>query len=430
MNSARPIRCDVAVVGAGPAGIAAATVAAESGKAVVLFDDNSCPGGQIWRGGSAAKGSAAEWFGRLSRTSVHHIPSARVFDAEGTSLFAEVASTVMEISFDKLVLATGSRECFLPFPGWTLPNVLGAGAFQALMKAGLPVSKKRVVIAGTGPLLLAVAAYAIQQGATVVCIAEQTSWLHFLRFGFSAAVLQRKFAETVSLLRSLRGIPHYKNSWPVAANGKTSLKSVRLSREGELEDVSCDYLACGFHLVPSTELAQLLDCQLSTGFVSVDEFQRTSTPRVYCAGEPTGIGGVELSLLEGEIAGYAAAGEVTSARNLFRRRNAARRNVRAIASAFALRNELKSLPQDDTILCRCEDISFGQVRRMASWRSAKLHTRCGMGPCQGRICGSAAEFLFDWNVGTPRPPIFPVKCSSLLLTSSESTVPHSQGESQ
>jgi D-hydroxyproline dehydrogenase subunit alpha len=431
MSDSPQICCDVAVVGGGPAGIAAATVAAESGRSVVLLDDNPRLGGQIWRGGvTTAKGSAKNWFARIAVTSVRHISSATVFHAEGNSLFAEVHQQNVEVAAEKIILGTGSRERFLPFPGWTLPNVMGAGAFQALLKSGLSVDGKRVVIAGTGPLLLAVASYASECGANVVCIAEQTSWSRFLQFGFSAAILQGKLGETFSLLRQIRGIPHYKNSWPIAASGNTSLESVRLSRNGTAHDISCDYLACGFHLVPSTELAQLLRCQLSQGFVSTNELQQTSQPHIYCAGEPTGIGGVELSLLEGAIAGYAAAGQATSAQKLFSRRNSARRNVRAIASAFALRDELKSLPQPGTLFCRCEDVPFERVRQHDSWRAAKLHTRCGMGPCQGRVCGSAAEFLFGWNIASPRPPLFPVACSSLSQTYSASSSHQAQGDSQ
>lgn len=430
MTDFQQIRCDIAIVGGGPAGIAAATVAAESGKSVVLLDDNPRLGGQIWRGGTTnAKGSSKEWFSRLAATSARHVSSAMVFQAERDSLFAEVHEQVLEVVAEKIILATGSRERFLPFAGWTLPNVMGAGAFQALLKSGLPVAGKRVVVAGTGPLLLAVASYAAESGANVVCIAEQTSWPRFLRFGLSVSILQRKFGETLTLLLQLRGIPHYKNCWPVAALGKTSVESVRLSHNGTPKDIPCDYLACGFHLVPSTELAQLLSCQLSQGFVATNDFQQTSQPHIYCAGEPTGIGGVELSLLEGAIAGYAAADQHASSQKLFRRRNVARRNVRAIVSAFALRNDLKSLPQADTLFCRCEDVPFERVRQHGSWRAAKLHTRCGMGPCQGRVCGSAAEFLFGWNIGAPRPPLFPVACCNLSQTYSASSFHNTRGES-
>jgi len=431
MNNSQTIRADVAIVGAGPAGIAAATVAAESGKSVVLLDDNPRPGGQIWRGGAAAaKGSAALWLARLARTSVHLIGDACVFNADGMTLFAEVRGNAVRVAAQKIILATGSRERFLPFPGWTLPNVMGAGAFQALMKTGLPVSGKRVVIAGTGPLLLAVASYAVERGANVVAIAEQTSWLRFLGFGISTSLVPGKAREAIRLLWQLRHIPQYKSCWPVAACGRNTLESVRLSHGGTSANVPCDYLACGYHLVPCVELAQLLGCRILDGFVATNDLQQSSMPNVYCAGEPTGIGGVELSLLEGEIAGHSAADQFAAAKDLFRRRSLARRNVRAIARAFALREELKSIWQDETILCRCEDVSFGKVRTMDSWRAAKLHTRCGMGPCQGRICGGATEFLFGWNVGLPRPPLFPVSCSSLRQTLTESDLSNSQGVSQ
>src|SRR5438128_9398764 len=431
MNNSQTIRADIAIVGAGPAGIAAATVAAESGRSVILLDDNPQPGGQIWRGGAVApKGSAAQWLARLARTSVRLISDARVFNADGMTLFAEVRGNTVGVIAQKVILATGSRERFLPFPGWTLPNVMGAGAFQAFMKAGLPVSGKRVVVAGTGPLLLAVASYAVERGANVVAIAEQTSWLRFLGFGISVSLVPGKVREAIRLSRRLRHIPQYKNCWPVAACGRDTLESVRLARSGTSENIPCDYLACGYHLVPCIQLAQLIDCRISNGFVTTNDVQQSSVQKVYCAGEPTGIGGVELSLLEGEIAGHSAAGRLVAAKDLFRRRNAARRNVRAIARAFALRKELKSISQDATILCRCEDVPFGKVRPMNSWRAAKLHTRCGMGPCQGRICGSATEFLFGWNVGLPRPPLFPVICASLGQIFKESDLSNSQGESQ
>jgi NADPH-dependent 2,4-dienoyl-CoA reductase/sulfur reductase-like enzyme len=199
---------------------------------------------------------------------------------------------------------------------------------------------------------------------------------------------------------------------------------------GKSLEIPCDYLACGFHLVPSLELAQLLGCKTFDGFVATDDFQQTSVPNVYCAGEPTGIGGVELSLVEGQIAAFSASGQRTNATRLFRQRAAARKNMRSIAKAFPLRDELKSIPLDDTLVCRCEDVPFSKLRDATSWRSAKLHTRCGMGPCQGRVCGAATEFLFAWNVGEPRPPLFPVQCSSLTRAYSEPDLQNSQGASQ
>ncbi|MCS6817177.1 MAG: FAD/NAD(P)-binding oxidoreductase, partial [Blastocatellia bacterium] len=150
------------------------------------------------------------------------------------------------------------------------------------------------------------------------------------------------------------------------------------------------------------------------GYVRVNEFQETSRVGVFCAGEPTGIGGVDLALIEGQIAGYAAAGRPELARALFGLRARWRCFASRLNRAFALRPELKSLPDARTIICRCEDVPLERLRRYGSWREAKLQTRCGMGPCQGRICGPAVEFLFGWTVESHRPPIFPTRVESLM----------------
>jgi len=149
------------------------------------------------------------------------------------------------------------------------------------------------------------------------------------------------------------------------------------------------------------------------GFVAVDEFQMTSCENIYCAGEPTGIGGVEASLVEGSIAGFAAAGNERAARELFSKRSKMRKFGDSLNKAFALRDELRHTADDDTLICRCEDITYGQLKEFDSRRSAKLQTRCGMGACQGRVCGAATEFLFGWEADTVRPPIFPVKMENL-----------------
>ncbi|HKR22261.1 MAG TPA: FAD/NAD(P)-binding oxidoreductase, partial [Pyrinomonadaceae bacterium] len=170
--------CDVLIVGAGPAGLAAAYRAAQDGRRrVTVVDDNPDAGGQIWRGERREPRSreAQAWFQRLRSVQVELITGARVFQqVEPRKLLAEMSDGgVCELMFENVVLATGARERFLPFPGWTLPNVMGAGGLQALVKGGLPVEGKRIVIAGSGPLLLAVAAYLRDHGADVLCVAEQ-----------------------------------------------------------------------------------------------------------------------------------------------------------------------------------------------------------------------------------------------------------------
>ena len=409
---------DILVLGGGPAGIAAAVRAAESGAtAVAIVDDNAALGGQIWRRTSTelpASKQAAEWHDRIQAAKVCVLCRTRVFDQpQAGMLVAEAEDDMLELRYRKLVLATGARERFLPFPGWTLPNVMGAGGLQAMVKAGLPIRGKRVIVAGTGPLLLAVAGYLRTHGAELALICEQASWSKLAWFGLTLFTDREKIAQGLQLKRDLAGVPFAANTWPLAAHGKTAVESVSIMRQGKSEEIACDYLACGFHLVPNTEMATLLGCQIRAGFVEVDNLQQTTVSNVFCAGEPTGIAGLESSLIEGQIAGLAAAGRVVEAQSLLRQRDKRQRFGYRLDRTFALRPELRDLASPDTIVCRCEDVPRSRLRDHSSWRSAKLQTRCGMGPCQGRICGPATQFLFSWSPDSVRPPLSPVRVSSL-----------------
>ncbi len=415
---------DVLVIGAGPAGLAAAVSAQQAGARVGIVDDNPGLGGQIWRGEQRQPSSpaAAEWLRRVQAAQLEFISGARVYDQpEAGRLLAETLDGRLELSSRKLILATGARERFLPFPGWTLPGVAGAGGLQALVKCGLPIEGKKVVVAGTGPLLLAVAAYLRKCGAKVLLIAEQTPPSRLLSFGLSLWHSPRKIVQALRLKRELLGIAHLTNCWPVAAHGEEQLQRVTLRRGQKTWDVACDYLACGFHLVPNVELAVFFGCKLRDGVVQVDELQATNVAGIYCAGESTGIGGLELSLVEGQIAGFAATDQQEKARALFAERRQHQQFADHLNRAFALREELKRLPQPDTIVCRCEDVSFAQLEQYAAWRAAKLQTRCGMGPCQGRICGSAIEFLLGWQPESVRPPVYPVNVGNLIHNASPLT---------
>jgi NADPH-dependent 2,4-dienoyl-CoA reductase/sulfur reductase-like enzyme len=409
------------VVGSGPAGIAAAVCAADHGVRVGLVDDNPTPGGQIWRSqrGQAGPdashdGEAAKWRKRLLAASIVRLQGWSVFDQPSPNMLrVERRGEVADLQYENLILATGARERFLPFPGWTLPNVMGVGAIQAMVKSGLPVHGKRVVVAGSGPLLLAVAASLKAAGATVVCICEQASLGQLAPFAFSLPATSGKIGEGLRYKTATWGVPFHTSSWPIEASGDAQLREVVLSVRGNPRHIACDYLACGFHLVPNIELAALLGCGLANGAAVVDEWQQSTVPGIFCAGETTGIGGLELSLIEGQIAGLAAAGQQDQAHGLFAQRRRLSRFAARLAKAFALRSELKSLPLDSTLLCRCEDVPYGTARQHRSWRSAKLLTRCGMGRCQGRICGAAAEFLLGWKADSVRPPILPALISSL-----------------
>ena len=255
MNKYSRQRFDVLVVGGGPAGMAAAVSASKSVARVAIVDENPNLGGQIWRGEGSDGSHSTEpssWQSRVRTAGVTLLCGKRVFhQPEASILLAEGPDDVVELSYRALVLATGARERFLPFPGWTLPNVTGAGGLQALVKSGLPIRGKRVVLAGSGPLLLAVAAYLRKHGAEIPLICEQTTWGRLLKFGLTLLGHPRKIAQSLRLKKDIAGISFVPNSWPLAARGEKVLEAVTISRGGRSETVECDYLACGFHLVPN-----------------------------------------------------------------------------------------------------------------------------------------------------------------------------------
>ena len=427
-------RAEVLVVGAGPAGIAAATAAARHGLKTIVLDDNPAAGGQIWRDGACAKKSkdaARERALHALRSSGAQLLNGRsVFAAEaGGAVWAvREAGPVEEFRYEQLILATGARERFLPFPGWTLPGVFGAGGLQALVKGGYAVTGKRVVVAGTGPLLLAVAKHLAEDGAEVVRVAEQAPLTQLMSFAASLATNPAKLSEG---LRFRPRAAYSTGCWvteAIEAEDGQTLSAVRITNGPKTWVEPCDLLACGYNLVPNTEVAELLRCVFRGGFVRVDESQRTSVPHVFCVGEPTGIAGLDAALVQGEIAGLACAGK--SDASLTRRAKQRRAFADRLEKAFALREELRSLPTDETIVCRCEDVTVGNLRDRLSWTDAKLQTRCGMGPCQGRVCGPAIEFLMQWRPVSVRQPILPVPMQAFFPgTSAAETAAPTETES-
>ena len=165
--------------------------------------------------------------------------------------------------------------------------------------------------------------------------------------------------------------------------------------------------------MPNIELPRLLGCRTVAGYVEVDRLQNSSVARVACVGELTGICGLEKALVEGQIAGLSAAGHEPETLRLLPRRQRLQQFAHRLDRAFSLRPELRTLAQKNTVVCRCEDVTHSALQGCASWRQAKLHTRCGMGACQGRVCGPATEFLFGWENRNTRPPVFPSAVSTL-----------------
>jgi len=412
------------VVGAGPAGLAAALAAAEAGVDVLLLDAAPTAGGQVWRARrGVAAAPVARASERLARAGVRVLAGARVAMAlPEQTLLVDGPGGARHVRWQRLVLATGARERLLPFPGWTLPGVFGAGGLQALAKGGWPVAGQRVVVVGTGPLLLASAATLRGEGARLVGLVDEAPLSAQARFGAALLAHPAKALQALRLGASLAGV-RWMPGWRVAAaEGDGRVQQVRLTRGGHARTLACDALAAGWGLVPQTELGQALDCALADDAIVVDATQRTSTPHVFAAGECTGIAGALAAQLQGEAAGRAVAADLAgAAAPSVNARRLAREHAfaRAVAATFAPDPAWRERLQGDTLVCRCEDVPWSALRDQPDLRAAKLATRCGMGHCQGRLCHDTLGTLMHWPRLPQRTPLAPVPLATLLAIPSD-----------
>lgn len=446
---------DVVVVGAGPAGLAAATRAGSHDATVALVDAGAVPGGQYWRQPARGTAGAAgldpddlaylhhdltgyrhlvDLLGRQQQHGIsdylaeHHVWAlerdgdlfvVHTLDRSGP---AERTRTLIGRT---LVLATGAYDRQVPFPGWDLPGVMTAGGAQALLKGHGVRAGQRVVVAGTGPFLLPVAAGLATSGAEVVGVHEAGSPLAWLRHGRAVARNLTKLGEGVGYAASLvrQRVPVRTRSVLVAAHGDDRLEAVTVARadgkggvtSGSEERIACDTLAVGWGFTPQLELPLALGCatrvDVDESLVCVvDDDQLSSVPGVYIAGETCGVGGAALALVEGAIAGAAAAGVAVADQRLRRQRNTLRGFASAMHRAHPVPPGWVSRVQPDTVVCRCEEVTADRLRESvdqlgaADARSAKLLARVGMGWCQGRVCGYAASCLTSTWSGAPYAP--------------------------
>ena len=408
-----PLSAEVVVVGGGPAGLAAAVHAAEAGARVLLLDTQPRPGGQIWRHREEAPRAALGWLGRFELSGAASFAGATVVDAHARELLIEHAGEPRRVRFDRLVLATGARELFLPFPGWTLPGVLGIGGAQALLKAGARFAGRRVVLAGSGPLLPAVAAALTKGGARVVGVAEQAPLGRLLAFAAGLWNAPRKLSEGLGYAARLVGVPYRTGAWVREVEERSGALRAVLTDGRREWTWDCDVLGTGYGLVPNLELPRLIGCTVAEERVVTGRAQETNVPGVSMS--PASSAGSRASTtrsLSGAIAGLAAAGrEIPEA--LARRRDRQLAFGARLAETFALREELRRLARPETLVCRCEDVALNRLDGFSSAREAKLATRAGMGACQGRVCGPALGFLRGWPADTVRPPLFPAPMAVL-----------------
>ncbi|WP_116040464.1 NAD(P)/FAD-dependent oxidoreductase [Amycolatopsis palatopharyngis] len=403
----------VVVVGAGPAGMAAARAAAAAAVPVTLIDSAALLGGQYHRQDATGDGESLALPG-----AVDYLPNTVVWAVEPIAGGHRVHLLTgpadgpgrrgTSIDTAALVLATGAYDRTLPFPGWDLPGVYTAGAAQALAKGQGTAVGKRVLLAGTGPFLLPVAEAVLRTGSAVVAVHEANDpfrgWLRQpsgLLAGWGKA---GELARYLAVLATGK-VPYRRRSTVIAAHGDERVESVttaRLDRNwnilaGSERRIDVDAVCVGFGFTPQLELAVSAKCAIRDGFVAVDTGQATSVPGVLAAGELTGIGGAVLAAAEGAVAGTTAA-RILGARpgppvSALRQARSARRFAAALDEVYSVKPGWQDWLHDDTLVCRCEEVGFGELcraveeREARDVRSLKLLSRAGLGQCQGRVCG-------------------------------------------
>ncbi|MCK4867454.1 MAG: FAD-dependent oxidoreductase [Alphaproteobacteria bacterium] len=443
------------VMGAGPAGLAAADTALAHGMEVMLLDEQPGPGGQIYRNIADADEGQRRILGPdyahgtsllavLERGGLDYRPGAMVWEVtpDRTVYFTQDARA-RAVTADRIILAPGAMERPMPFPGWTLPGVMTCGAAQIMLKAGGIVAEG-AVLAGSGPLLLLIATQMLAAGARIEAIVETTPTRNYLaalrhlpRALRAADYLRKGIAMTATLRRA--GIPWYKGARGLQAIGADRVEALRFTAGGKPHELACKTLLLHQGVVPNVQISRSLrldhdwDAMQRAWRPRLNVWGETALPGIFVAGDGGGIVGAKASAIQGRLAGLRAidapAGEAAPLR-------------RALSRELAIRPFLDRLyrpaweflaPADGTIVCRCEEVLAGQIRdhvRIGCLgpNQAKAYSRAGMGPCQGRLCGlTVSEIIAEARGVSPgkvgyyriRTPIKPVTLGELASLAEE-----------
>ena len=455
---------EVLVIGGGPAGLAAAAEASRVGLEVALVDEQKTPGGQIYRNVSKANDAAVNYLGKdyfrgqklvkeFLDSGATYINNASVWYLdERLEIGLLIDGSSHFISADRLILATGTQERPMPLPGWQLPGVMTAGAGQILLESAGIVPDGRLVLAGSGPLLLLLAWQYLQAGVKIEALVDTTPDSRFFE---AISSLPRALAAVdylfkgLAFMRAIRKarIPVYKNVYGLRAEGRESLESVSLnltrSRAGNRikVQIEADTLMLHQGVISNIRLPVAAGCNLvwdalqQNWKVSTSKWGQTNVRQVMVAGDCAGIVGARAAELQGRLCALQLGYELRSigpgqrdtlARQLNRSLNR-HLSIRPFVDKLYAPDMAYRLPDDETLVCRCEEVNAGQVRQAArlgcvGLNQVKAFTRCGMGPCQGCLCGSTIAALVADETGKPieqagyfrvRPPFKPITLGEL-----------------
>lgn len=448
---------DLAIIGAGPAGMAAAAEAAGHGLSVALLDEQPRAGGQIYRDVDRVVPLRGDILGLdyaigkrltagLAKNNIDHIAGAVVWAIEdGFRISYTRDGRGTQIRSERILLATGALERPMPIPGWTLPGVMTAGAGQILLKQSGLLARDAVLV-GSGPLLYLIAAQMVRAGTPPVAMVEtqtRTDMLGAVQHIAGAVRGRGYLAKGLKMLAEIRraGVPRYAGATDIAIEGKERATGVRFTHKGRNQHVACATVLLHHGVVPNTQAARSLGIEHlwkteQKAFAPVlDDWGQSDVPGVFIAGDGAGIGGASVA----EIAGRLAALQIAT---LSGHLSAKERDLdaaplkKARTREIAIRPFLDAAyppyaqalsPDDSTIICRCEEVRAGDIRNYAKLgclgpNQTKAFGRAGMGPCQGRYCGlTVMALLADANDTSPdetgyyriRPPLKPVTLGEL-----------------
>jgi NADPH-dependent 2,4-dienoyl-CoA reductase/sulfur reductase-like enzyme len=458
---------DLIVIGAGPAGMSAALTAASIGLKTALLDEQPRPGGQIYRNITAAPPSVAALLGadyrhgetltnRLLHSGVDLRFGTTVWDvAHDLTVTAQKDGRSFRVRAPQLIATTGAMERPSPLPGWTLPGVLNAGAAQIALKSASAIPSGRVVLAGAGPLLLLVACQLLDAGVSLGGIVETSPtanrWRALLHLP-AALGAPAYLAKGMRMLQRVRrsGVPTFSAVESVRVEGSERAQALAFAAGGKEHRLDADVVLLHHGVVPNTQLSRLLRVEHDWDAVQlawcprVDAWGETSLAGFRIAGDGAAIAGARAAEPSGALAALGAArslGRLSAPeceeRAVPMRRALTRQlRIRPFLDALYRPPEWLSVPADETVVCRCEEVTAGRIREMARLgcqgpNQTKFFSRCGMGPCQGRMCGLTVTQVLAHELGKPpgqvgayhiRAPLKPVSLSSIAASEGASTI--------